>query len=127
MDIEGADRTKARVRKGGIVAGKRDPLRRAPLREPYAARSGASPEEQGTPESVTEEKSSSSRGRRAKGRGAREILGATASRASIGAPIVAAAEAEAEEPSPTVTRSTVACAPPAVVELLDELALAEAP
>ena len=67
MDIEGADRTKARVRKGGIVAGKRDPLRRAPLREPYAARSGASPEEQAG-------------SRRAKGRGARDILDAAASR-----------------------------------------------
>jgi hypothetical protein len=53
VKIAGANRTKAHIRSGGIVHGKRDPLRHAPLREPYAARSGASPEEQGTPEGVT--------------------------------------------------------------------------
>jgi hypothetical protein len=50
MKVEGANRSKAHIRSGGIVHGKRDPLRHVPLREPYAARSGASPEEQGTPE-----------------------------------------------------------------------------
>jgi hypothetical protein len=39
---------------------------------------------------------------------------------------VAVAEPEADAPAPTVTRSTVACAPLPVVALLDALALAEA-
>jgi len=44
------------IRAGGIAHGKRDPLRHAPLREPYAARSGATPEEQGTPDTVAKNK-----------------------------------------------------------------------
>lgn len=50
MLVEGADGTKAHIRSGGITHGKGDPLRNAPVREPYAALSGAPPEEQGTPE-----------------------------------------------------------------------------
>ena len=53
MKVEGANQTKAHIRSGGIVYGKRDPLRHAPLRQPYA---GASPEKQGTPEEVTKAK-----------------------------------------------------------------------
>jgi len=57
--VEDSDRAKAHIRSGGIAHRRRDPLRRAPLREPYGARSGAPPEEQGTPESVTKTKSRS--------------------------------------------------------------------
>ena len=43
----------ASIREGGIQPSPRDPLRHAPLREPYAARSGARPAESGTAETVT--------------------------------------------------------------------------
>jgi hypothetical protein len=59
MVVKGADRAKTHIRSGGIAHGKRDPLRHAPLREPYAARSGASSEEQATPDSVTKAKPTS--------------------------------------------------------------------
>jgi hypothetical protein len=42
-----------RLREGGIEATRRDPLRRHPMREPYAARSGNPPEAEGTPATVT--------------------------------------------------------------------------
>ena len=41
------------IREDGIQLSGRDPLRYAPLREPYAARSGARPAESGTAETVT--------------------------------------------------------------------------
>jgi len=40
------------VDKGGIEAGSSQPLRRAPLRESYGARSGDAPEKSGTPQTV---------------------------------------------------------------------------
>jgi hypothetical protein len=41
------------IRGGGIEPAARDPLRAAPLREPYAANSGAPPQRMGTPGAVT--------------------------------------------------------------------------
>ena len=61
MRAAGSDHANSHIRSGGIEHRKRDPLRHAPLREPYAARSGAPPEEQGTPESVTRAKPGSGR------------------------------------------------------------------
>jgi hypothetical protein len=43
----------ASLRNGGIQPSRHDPLRHAPLREPYATRSGAHPAESGTAETVT--------------------------------------------------------------------------
>lgn len=42
-----------KLREGGIEGGAQDPLRRHPMREPYAARSGGGPEAEDTPETVT--------------------------------------------------------------------------
>jgi hypothetical protein len=52
----GSRAAKAGVREGGIEAGKRDPMRHAPLREPYAASSGEAPERGGTPQTVSNKK-----------------------------------------------------------------------
>lgn len=43
----------AGIRNGGIQPSPDDPLRHAPLREPYAARSGTPPSASGTAETVT--------------------------------------------------------------------------
>jgi hypothetical protein len=41
------------LRNGGLQPSGQDPLRHAPLREPYAARSGTHPAESGTAATVT--------------------------------------------------------------------------
>jgi hypothetical protein len=41
------------IDKGGIASRKSQPLGRAPLREPYGARSGETPEKSGTPQTIS--------------------------------------------------------------------------
>jgi hypothetical protein len=57
------------VRAGGVASGKRDSLRRAPLRESYGALSGTAPEHAGTPETVTGSTSGRKLRRRARSTG----------------------------------------------------------
>jgi hypothetical protein len=52
-DLEAA---KGDLRQGGLEHDGKDPLRHVPLKEPYAARSGAQPAEAGTPATVTKVK-----------------------------------------------------------------------
>jgi hypothetical protein len=52
----GHEAAKADLRQGGIEHDGRDPLRHAPLRETYAAKSGARPADSGTPAAVTRAK-----------------------------------------------------------------------
>lgn len=53
---EGQETAKAGLRQGGIEPDGKDPLRHAPLQEPYAAKSGAPPADSGTPATVTKAK-----------------------------------------------------------------------
>lgn len=43
-----------KLREGALEPNGSDPLRRHPMREPYAARSGTAPAASGTPETVTQ-------------------------------------------------------------------------
>lgn len=51
---------KSDLRQGGLEHGGKDPLRHAPLKEPYAARSGTHPAEAETPATVTKAKNKGS-------------------------------------------------------------------
>jgi len=53
---EGQDAAKGGLRQGGIEHDGKDPLRHAPLQEPYAAKSGDRPADSGTPAAVTNAK-----------------------------------------------------------------------
>jgi hypothetical protein len=51
---------KSDLRQGGLEHDGKDPLRHVPLKEPYAARSGAHPAEAGTPATVAKAKNKGS-------------------------------------------------------------------
>lgn len=63
----GAKAAPRKLREGTLEPEGKDPLRRHPLREPYAARSGAAPETVGTPETVTRRPAAKRRAGRRKG------------------------------------------------------------
>ncbi|MGH6940569.1 hypothetical protein [Hypericibacter sp.] len=50
---ENPEPAKSDLRQGGLEHDGKDPLRHVPLKEPYAAKSGANPAETGTPATVT--------------------------------------------------------------------------
>jgi len=51
------------VAQGGIEARPEQPMGRAPLREPYGARSGDAPEKAGTPRTISSKKRRSGKGK----------------------------------------------------------------
>jgi hypothetical protein len=53
---------KASLRQGGLEHDGKDPLRHVPLKEPYAAKSGAQPPEEATPAKIVKPKDKSTKG-----------------------------------------------------------------